>query len=60
MTVSLVGRFNLTNHVRNTYWREAVCMYNMWEKVQHQGKLESTSDYSYDKKTLGDPATALI
>ena len=43
----------------NTYWRETVCMFNMWKEIQHQGELESTSDYSYDKKALRDLATAL-
>ena len=31
-----------------------ICLYSKWEEIQHQGKLESTSDYSYDEKTLGD------
>ena len=26
MTVSFVGRFNLTNHVQNTYWRETILL----------------------------------
>ena len=34
-------------------------MFNMWKEIQHQGELESTSDYSYDKKALRDLATAL-